>query len=109
MSYDRYTYDYTKKANRTEGATGTPAQTRVAVATANTTVLAANSGRLGVILSNAGANDIYINLQGNAPSNADIRLPAGSPPLVITSLCPTGIITGIALTATTNLSVVELT
>ena len=88
---------------------GTPAATTVAVATSSTTVLAANSGRHGLILSNAGANNIYVNLGGGTAVNTNVLLAPNSAPLVLTNFCPQTAITAIAATGTTNLAVVELT
>lgn len=107
--YDKYTYDVTKTAERIEDVNGTPAVTTVSVATSSTSVLAANSARRGVILSNVGANNIYVNLAGGTATATNILLASGSTPFILANLCPTGAITAIAATGATNLSVTELT
>lgn len=106
--YEKYTYDVSKTAMRTEGAAGTPSVTTVSVATSSTSVLSANANRHGLILSNAGANNIYVNLAGGTAVSSNVLLAPNSAPLVLTSLCPTGAITAIAATGATNLSVTEL-
>ena len=87
---------------------GQPSATTVAVGIASTTVLSANASRKGLILSNAGANNIYVNLAGGTAVNTNLLLPPNSVPFVLEQLCPTGVITAIAATGTTNLSVTEL-
>lgn len=89
---------------------GQPAVSTVSVSnSASTSVLAANTNRKGLILSNAGANNIYVNLAGGTAVTTNLLLAANSAPLVLTQLCPTGAITAIAATGATNLSVTELT
>jgi hypothetical protein len=84
-------------------------QSTVSVLTSSTVVLAANPSRKGVILSNAGANNIYVNLGGGTAVNTNVLLPPNSAALVLTHLCPTNAINAIAATGATNLSVTELT
>jgi hypothetical protein len=85
----------------------TPTVTTVAVTTSSTSVLAANASRKGLILSNVGANNIYINWAGGAATNNQMLMTPSST-LVLDRLVPATAITAIAATATTNLSVTEL-
>jgi hypothetical protein len=85
----------------------TPTVTTVAVATSSTSVLGANASRKGLILSNVGANNIYIHWAGGtATNNQTLLLPNTT--LVLDRLVPATAITAIAASSTTNLSVTEL-
>lgn len=89
---------------------GQPAVTTVSVSNITSTqVLAANASRKGLVLSNAGANNIYVNLAGGTAVNTNMLLAPNTAPFILTQLCPTGAITAIAATGATNLSVTELT
>ena len=86
-----------------------PNATNVSVGTSSTSVLSANPSRKGLILSNTGANPIYVNLGGGAATANNMLLPSGSAPFTLMGGCPTGAIFAIAATSATNLSVTELT
>lgn len=91
-------------------AGSTAAVTTVSVSnSASTAVLAANALRKGLILSNVGANAIYVNLAGGTAVATNTLLPSGGAPLVLLQTCPVGAITAIAASGATNLSVTELT
>lgn len=90
-------------------AASTAAVTTVSVGTSSTAVLSANPQRKGLILSNVGANNIYVNLAGGTAVATNTLLANGSAPLVLLQTCPAGAITAIAATGATNLSVTELT
>lgn len=107
--YDKFTYDVTHSAQRTEGTPGTPAVTSVSVATSSTSLLAANANRRGLMFSNTSANPIYVNLAGGTAVATNLLIPAGGAPVIINNLCPTNAITAIAGTGASNLSVTELT
>lgn len=90
---------------------GTHTHTAVSVSNStSTSVLAANAQRHGLILSNVGANNIYVRLDGGtASSTTGVLLAPNSAPLVLTTFCPVGAVTAIAATGATNLAVDEIT
>lgn len=89
------------------GSQGTPVVTTVSVATSSTAVLAANASRKALILSNVGANNIYVNLAGGT-AVATNTLIAPNTTLNLNTYVPAGAITAIAATGATNLSVTEV-
>lgn len=86
---------------------GTPTVTTVAVTTASTAVLAANAARGGLMLSNVGANNIYVNLSGGVAVVTNLLLVPNQMVSIREGTVPTSAITAIAVTGTTNLSVTE--
>lgn len=86
---------------------GTPSVTTVAVTTASTAVLAANAARGGLMLSNVGANNIYVNLSGGTALITNLLLIPNQMVSIREGTVPTSAITAIAVTGTTNLSVTE--
>ena len=84
---------------------GTPAAA-VSVATTDTLVLAANRQRLSATFCNNGSNVIYLRLgTGAAVAGQGIRLAAGQ---TVTLDNYTGEVRGIALTAATSLTLVQV-
>lgn len=82
------------------------AQSTVAVATTDGEVSAAKS-RKYLMLYNAGANNIFVTLDGGSATATDgIKIAPGSA-LEFDKVVPTGQIKGIASTASTNLILVE--
>lgn len=90
---------------------GTHTVTTVSVSnSASTSVLAANALRHGLILSNVGANNIYVRLDGGtASTSTGILLVPNGRPFVLTEFCSLSAITAIAATGATNLAVDEIT
>jgi hypothetical protein len=81
--------------------------TTVSVATTSTQIAAANTNRKGIILSNVGANNIYINFAGNTAVTTNFVLTPNAG-IIIDRWIPTNAITAIAVTGATNLSVTEM-
>lgn len=84
-----------------------PTQTSVVVNTANTVVLAGNTNRSKLILSNNGTNPVYFTLDGsNATVTNGIVLAAGATFIDDLRVTPKAI-NAIATTASSTLAVVE--
>lgn len=85
----------------------TPVVTTVAVTTGSTAVLSANAARGGLLFSNVGANNIFINLAGGTALTTNTLLIPNGMLSIREGAVPTSAITAIAVTGTTNLSVTE--
>lgn len=83
----------------------------VSVQTTATVVAPANPKRLSLVLSNLGANDIFVSLTQAATATSGILVPNGVRPVILDRATHgTRIenqLSGIAATGATNLSVVE--
>lgn len=83
----------------------------MAVQTTATVVLPANPKRLSIVLSNLGANDIFVSLTQPATATSGILIPPTQRPVKLDRISwGTRIenqLSGIAATGATNLSVVE--
>ena len=86
---------------------GAATVTTVSVNTSSTNVLNANAGRRAVILSNVGANNIYINLSGSTAVATNMLI-APNTTFQLDRYVPTTAITAIASTGATSLSVTEI-
>jgi hypothetical protein len=89
--------------------TAVPVHTTVAVATSSGQLLAANANRSKLIMSNVGANNIYVRMDGGvASATTGILIAPGATLIDDLGVSPLAI-TAIAATGATNLVVVEYT
>lgn len=107
--YNGSTFDL-MRGNTTGGVftnvAATPTVTTVSVTTSSTSVLASNAARKKLILSNVGANNIWINMAGGTALNTNMLL-APNQTIIDDTWVSTTAITAIAATGATNLSVTE--
>ena len=75
--------------------------------TTSTEILAANSARKFLLLQNNGANNIHVSLDGTAATTSDFVVASGGGSLELSTGVPTGQINGLAVTASTDLVVLE--
>ena len=75
--------------------------------TGSTTVLAANSERGYLLFQNNGANNIHLSMDGTDATTADFVIASGGGSLELAEGVPTGKISGLALTGSTVLVVLE--
>ena len=83
-------------------------QSTVAVGNAaSTQILPANTARMYLLLQNNGANNIHVSLDGTSATTSDFVIASGGGSLELAVGVPTGQINGIAVSASTDLVVLE--
>ena len=86
------------------------AGTQSTVSVSNTTsteILASNTARKYLLLQNNGANDIHLSMDGTAATTSDFVIASSGGSLELATGVPTGQINGLAVTASTDIVVLE--